>query len=290
MSSKRILVVDDDPDLLFLVAHGIKSLSPEFQVSTAPGASSALQQVRQQTFDLVITDYMMPGRSGLDLVTEARTISPDTRFVMMTAHHDTGRVRNHIQETEVDGFISKPFILPELLEVIQKVTQRESTNERAVSSGSSGGPRRPPGPVREKLIELRRHTGAHSVVLIGANGSPVQSIGEHNAARAARLSAFVSSNFLAVMELSTLFGDNDASFKSSYFEGTSYNIYAYNINGDYFLAVIFNADIKPGSVWFYTKQIAADLFDLLPAPASSISDEEDLTIARDFEDLLGNGD
>ena len=113
MKTKRILVVDDDPDLLFLVAHGVKSMSPGYVVETASGAQAALDKFEQQGFDLVVTDYMMPGKNGLELVKDLRRKSPDTKFVVMTAHQETARVRNSVAEMEI-GFIGKPFVLPEL--------------------------------------------------------------------------------------------------------------------------------------------------------------------------------
>ena len=119
MKTKRILVVDDDPDLLFLVAHGVKSMSTGYAVETASGAEAALEKFGRQAFDLVVTDYMMPGKNGLELVKELRQKSPATKFLVMTAHQETARVRSSVAEMEI-GFIGKPFVLPELAEAIEE--------------------------------------------------------------------------------------------------------------------------------------------------------------------------
>lgn len=284
MESKRILVVDDDPDMLFLVAHGIKSLSPNYQVNTAPSAMTALEQVQKHRFDLIVADYMMPEMTGLDLVSKVRQFSPNTQFVIMTAHHDTNRIREVVDKLDIGGFIGKPFILPELLDVIQQVANK---------TGRPSGPDHQSDSLpKEKIVdflgELRRQTGARNVLLVNTDGNPLHVVGENDPAKISRLAAFVSSNFTAITELGTLFGDSDASFKSSYYEGNSYNIYVYNLDGDYFLSVIFGTDVKPGSVWFYTKQMAATLNKLLPPPATVLDSPAQDTLAQDFEELLGN--
>jgi hypothetical protein len=56
---------------------------------------------------------------------------------------------------------------------------------------------------------------------------------------------------------------NPTIFKSSYHEGTNYNIYAHDVNGKLLLALVFNAKLKPGSVWFYTKHAATALAQLV---------------------------
>jgi hypothetical protein len=116
----------------------------------------------------------------------------------------------------------------------------------------------------------------------------VQLAGKIDRARAARLANFVSANFLAITELASLFGDNESVFKSSYYEGNKYNIYAYDINGSFFLAVVIGADSKPGTVWFYTRQAAMELASLLSSPEGKQTQNGGGTIAADFDDLLGN--
>lgn len=283
MDTKRILVVDDDPDMLFLVAHGIKTLGSNYQVSTAASANAALEQVNKQRFDLIVTDYMMPEMTGLDLVPQVRQISPQTQFVMITAHHDTNRIRDVVGNLNIGGFVGKPFILPELLEVIQEV---------ASQTEPSPNPDEPQLLSRDKIVELlddlRRQTGARNVLLINTAGAAVHVSGANDPDKMARLAAFVSSNFQAMADLASLFDDSETSFKSSYFEGNRYNIYAYNLNGSFFLGVVFGADVKPGSVWFYTKQIVGMLTKLLPTPGEIIPNRPTRdTLAKDFDDLLG---
>jgi CheY-like chemotaxis protein len=285
MSNKRVLVVDDDPDLLFLVAHGVKSLAPDYQVNTAADGIAALAQVQQQKFDLIVTDYTMPGITGLELIEKVQQLSPETGCILMTAHHDTNRIRNQIGDLKLSGFIGKPFTMPDLLEVVRKAIKQITTSNAPDKAEVVKDKKQV---IQSQLQALRQQTGAHSVLLVNSNGLPVGAAGHIDRLRASRLATFVSSNFLAVAEMASLFGDNETVFKSSYYEGNKYNIYACDINGSFFLAIVFGARDKPGTIWFYTKQMATELASLLPGKNKALNHDASAVMARDFEDLVGD--
>ena len=67
MHQRRILIVDDDAMILRLLQISIDRLFPECQIVAAVNGTAALAKLRQQPFDLILTDYDMPGMNGLDL-------------------------------------------------------------------------------------------------------------------------------------------------------------------------------------------------------------------------------
>jgi CheY-like chemotaxis protein len=284
MSSKRILVIDDDPDLLFLAAHGIKSSNLSYEVSTAPHAAAALAQVKAQPFDVIVTDYMMPDMTGLELIPLVRKIAPETTFVVMTAHHDTGGVRRVAMSMGVSGFVNKPFVLMELLDAIQQASaQPVAKVQPAVVEAKEFISQT----VIDRLAECRRYANALSVILADGQGTPVHVSGHPKPERAARLTAFIAGSFAAVNEVAGLFDDHNPGFRSSYYEGDQYNIYAHEISNNFFLVVVFGTDIKPGGVWFYTKQTVKFLRKLLPDILHIAHDKARGNLARDFEQILG---
>ncbi|MCK6627102.1 MAG: response regulator [Anaerolineae bacterium] len=287
MSKKHVLIVDDAKDILFLIMHSIKRLGPEYEVTTASDATTALELIQKQKFDLIITDYMMPGMTGVDLAQAARKVSPDTQVVLMTAH-DTRGMRNTVETLQLGGYVGKPFTVPEILEVVQRAIAH--TSQAADTVHPAAPALSLDRAVQERLEVLRSKTGAHFVLLVSASGHPVRVVGETNRAKTSRLAAFVAANFLAVTELASLLGDNESIFKSSYHEGNKYNIYAYDINGEFLLAVVFGTQGKPGTIWFYTKQAGAELAELLAtiSPKTSAKDAEDPTLASDFADMFGS--
>ena len=70
MSDKRILVVDDDPDIVEYVCAFLEDNG--YEVATAGGSAAAISELERRQVDLVIVDVLMPGRSGLDLLVTLR--------------------------------------------------------------------------------------------------------------------------------------------------------------------------------------------------------------------------
>src|SRR5262245_24728269 len=84
MSSKpRLLFVDDEPEILELLALTFR----EFDSETVENTEAALQALRMSHFDVLITDIKMPGNSGLNLIDFATKISPTLAVIVITGHH-----------------------------------------------------------------------------------------------------------------------------------------------------------------------------------------------------------
>jgi len=281
MSKKHVLIVDDAKDILFLLMHSVKRLGPDYEVITASDGPSAIEQLQKHQFDLVITDYMMGNMTGLDLVQEIKTRFPQTKLILMSAY-DTTNLRKQVETLELSGYIGKPFTVPEVLEVIQQALI--DTNKTSPPQPELEVPDKDEA-INKPLRMLYTKTGAHYVLLLDAEGHPRRVVGRTQPATLTRLATFVATSFMAVTELASLLGDNSSVFSSSYYEGNNYNIYAHDINGNYFLAVVFGTKDKPGTVWFYTKKTAEALAEILGQPNRQTSPDE--KVGEEFEDLLG---
>jgi hypothetical protein len=202
--------------------------------------------------------------------------------ILMTAH-GTVSLRDTVEDMPLAGYLGKPFSVPQ----IQKVVKQIFTRTDQPPNRSHEQPSAQNKPIHQQLKTLYTKSGAHFVLLLNSEGHPLQVVGQADRAKISRLATFVATNFSAVSELATLVRDTTSNFKSSYYEGSDYNIYAYDIDGDHMLAVVFGAGEKPGTVWFYTKQTAAALAPLL-GTSDSEDDDDDSAVADEFDDLLGN--
>ena len=118
-----VLVVDDE-------ASNLASLEKIFQregmrVFTADGAKSALELVRRHRVQVVLTDLMMPGTSGAELLRALKEVSPDTEVVLMTAY---GTVETAVQAMR-DGaydFVEKPLKRMTIVKSVRKAAERQS--------------------------------------------------------------------------------------------------------------------------------------------------------------------
>ena len=112
----HLLVVDDEAEIRDLLEETF--LDEGFRVATARDVSDALEKLRETDFDLLITDVLMPGGSGLDMLREVKRIRPHIATIVMTGHADTDKAVQALRE-KVDDFVQKPFTLEELLHSVR---------------------------------------------------------------------------------------------------------------------------------------------------------------------------
>jgi DNA-binding NarL/FixJ family response regulator len=121
--SKRLLVVDDEPNLLRAVAAALRAEG--YEVVTARNGREALVRVAESVPDLVISDIRMPGMDGYQLAGQLRASSRTAivPIIFLTAKDETtDRVAGF--RAGVDAYITKPFEPDELLAVIQSILSR----------------------------------------------------------------------------------------------------------------------------------------------------------------------
>jgi len=112
----NILVIDDDDFIRGVLKSVLKKAG--YVVIDAPDGETGLQYVKKYDPDLVLTDYKMPGISGLDVVQEVVRTNPGLPVIMLTAYGDVTLTIKAIQAGAYD-FIEKPVKNHELLEAIQ---------------------------------------------------------------------------------------------------------------------------------------------------------------------------
>ena len=118
-SKLRILVVDDEPSVGNTVKMLLKFDGHEVELTNC--SKKALDMFESGRFDLVFTDFTMPGMNGNQLAAAIKAGAPDQPVVMITAHAGTLP-----QSPDVDFVVSKPFRLEHLREAIAKVLPAES--------------------------------------------------------------------------------------------------------------------------------------------------------------------
>ena len=113
-SKLRILVVDDEP----AVGDTVKMLLEVdgHEVETANSSQKALGLFESGRFDLVFTDFAMPGMNGHQLAAAIKAGAPDQPVIMITGHAGT-----LLPSPDVDFVVGKPFLLEDLREAIAKV-------------------------------------------------------------------------------------------------------------------------------------------------------------------------
>ncbi len=120
MSSARILVVDDDPQIRRVLRTAL--VAQGYEVFDARNGEEALETVRDERLDLVILDINMPGMSGLETCRTMRSAS-DISIIMLTVR-DTEADKVEALDAGADDYMTKPFSSPELLARIRAALRR----------------------------------------------------------------------------------------------------------------------------------------------------------------------
>jgi DNA-binding NtrC family response regulator len=113
----RILVVDDEENMVRLLQKVL--VKEGYEVQTASSGSEAIRLLRDQVFDLIVTDLVMPVLGGIHLIREAKSQHPDTQLILITAHGSIGSAVEAVKAGAFD-YLTKPFQKDEILLAVQK--------------------------------------------------------------------------------------------------------------------------------------------------------------------------
>lgn len=125
-----ILLVDDEPHSL---ASMRMALEDEFEVLSAPGAGAALDILEEEWVQAIFCDQRMPGRTGVEFLTEVRDRWPETVRIVITGYTDPQAMMAAINDAGIHQFIPKPWHPEELLMAARNATrlfQLARENER----------------------------------------------------------------------------------------------------------------------------------------------------------------
>lgn len=108
-AAPTILIVDDDLDVLLLLAPILKELIPHANIRAAESALKALEIASQETIDLIITDHHMPDMTGEKLLEVLSRFPSQPASIMMTAYPSEGLAFRAANDYDVHIIIAKPF-------------------------------------------------------------------------------------------------------------------------------------------------------------------------------------
>lgn len=117
----KILVVDDDADIRRSLERIL--LRSGYEVELAPDGFAAIESVRNQSFDLVVLDVMMPDMNGFTTCERLREIDPQMGIIFLSAKGDPFDKANGLRMGG-DDYVSKPFDVDELLARVQAILRR----------------------------------------------------------------------------------------------------------------------------------------------------------------------
>src|SRR5580765_7520612 len=200
-----VLVVDDEPSNLTSLRKIFER--EHMRVFTAGSAKEALELARKHRIEVVLTDLMMPGANGVELMRAMKEISPDTEVVLMTAYGTVETAVQAMREGAYD-FVEKPLKRMSIVKSVQKAAERQSlvaenrslkqelkllTNREIVGQSQA---------VRRVLdVATQAAPSTATVLILGESGTGKELIARYIHSKSARASGpFVAVNCAAIPE------------------------------------------------------------------------------------------
>ncbi|MFH1847043.1 MAG: response regulator [Candidatus Omnitrophota bacterium] len=117
--AKKVLVVDDEKDILKIVSFRVSSMG--HNVTTAVNGREALDLIYKEKFDLIMLDLRMPIIDGYEV---CRTIKNDEKYknipVILLTASSIGKIEERTKDYKADGYLIKPFVWEELQEKVNE--------------------------------------------------------------------------------------------------------------------------------------------------------------------------
>jgi len=165
MSAPRILLVDDQRDILKLLHSTLNTLAHELEIIEAPSGEEALLEASREKVDLLVADYRLPGMSGVELMHKVRARYPDARIILVTGMTDR-KAREEILNAGAAAVFDKPISLTDFLDAVERALGLDRTILPAEGEPESGQHQT----LSNLLANFRQDVNAQAVYLLSDRG------------------------------------------------------------------------------------------------------------------------
>jgi DNA-binding response OmpR family regulator len=168
MASHRILIVDDQREVSRLLHSALATLEYKLDIVEMPSGEEAILDSSRNSIDLLVSDYRLPGISGIELMRKVRKFRPNVKVILITGQTDP-KIRKEVSEAGADAFFIKPVPIADFLDSV----------ERHLGLVESFLPPEPIIPAEEVevqpnlpdiMVHLRMELKAIAVLLLNDNG------------------------------------------------------------------------------------------------------------------------
>jgi two-component system, response regulator, stage 0 sporulation protein F len=173
MASARILLVDDQHDILRMLHATLDTLGHKLEVYEAPSGEEALLEASRHRFDLLVSDYRLPGITGVELMKKVRAKNPDIKTILITAMNDR-KSRDEMREAGAIATFDKPIPLADFLDVVERALALKRTILPPEDEKVEGDRET----IADLLTKLRRQVKAEAVYLLSDRGRILERAGD----------------------------------------------------------------------------------------------------------------
>ena len=121
---KPSIVLVDDEEMILTSIRTLLVLEADYEVTCFTSPLEAVQHLERHPVDVTVSDYMMPGMTGIQLLAEAKRHQPEATRVLLTGHADKASAIQAINDVGLFQYLEKPWDNAQLLLVIQQGVER----------------------------------------------------------------------------------------------------------------------------------------------------------------------
>jgi len=261
----RILVADGTRGTDFLLRDMLPEEETRCAVDVVQGGREALEQLREQGYDMVIANMRRLDPTGLELVQRVRSIHRTTRVMLMTAYD--------YEEVGVEGkrrfivydHLTKPLQRGESVKSAERAFGKMAVSQKGILILSDERL----AAIAQQLANLRSDIEAQSVILVNIVGDLITYVGPIKGMDLDSFIPLVAIGLAASSEMRNYFNEKELGFNLNYHEGERYAVYSANVGSELLLVMLYDHNVrksKVGTVWYYSKRAIEDLLETLTPP------------------------
>jgi CheY-like chemotaxis protein len=256
-NEKWVLIVDDEESILSVLKNSLKKLGSAYQVVTANSGEAALDQLKQRSFDLVVTDYRMGNMNGLELLEAIQGVQPGTRVILMTAY-GSSEIEAQARHLQAYRYLTKPLEIKTFRGIIQEALGEMAISRPGILILSDERYRQ----VNTLLSNLQGDVGARCIFLTDADGRLIAQTGDMANLPFEQMASLVGGGVASLIEVGRIMDGDEDTVNLCYREGRDQNLYVVNIGNQLLMIIICDRGLyssKLGSVWYYAQHSALEL-------------------------------
>ncbi len=211
----NVWLVDDDASIRWVLERALRQggMAP----TTFDQADTALAALRRNRPDVLITDIRMPGRSGLELLTEIRGSQPELPVIVMTAHSDLDSAVSAYKGGAFE-YLPKPFDIDQAVDLVRRAAQQQTRTEEVVTESRRIPEMLGQAPAMQEVFRAigRLSRSSMTVLITGESGTGkelvARALHRHSPRATKAFIALNTSAFTADLLESELFGHEKGAF------------------------------------------------------------------------------
>jgi CheY-like chemotaxis protein len=119
MVARRILIVEDQHEVSRLLRSALETLEFELEVVEIPSGEEAILDSSRNKIDLLVSDYRLPGMTGIELMHKVQKNNPQAKIILVTGQADP-KIRKEVAEAGADAFFIKPVPIADFLDAVER--------------------------------------------------------------------------------------------------------------------------------------------------------------------------